>query len=160
MDAAQLNTLFELAKTSRDAAATRLARLEQQVQQAQQHLQTLVGYSDEYAARLQTQAGDQLDPASQSNKRAFLAKLRLALDTQQREVGAREQASTAGRAELALCQRKLKSLETLIQRRAEEALRHAARHEQRHTDEAAQRTASSQLASPAGSHSTNDLHRL
>ncbi len=115
MDAAQLNTLFELARTSRDAAATRLARLEQQVQQAREHLQTLVGYSDEYAARLQTQAGDQLDPASQSNKRAFLAKLRLA---------------------------------------------RAARHEQRHTDEAAQRTASSQLASAAGSHSTNDLHRL
>jgi len=160
MDPAQLNTLLELARTSRDAAATRLARLEQQVQQAREHLQTLVGYSQDYASRMQPRAGDTLDPAAQSNKRAFLARLRAALETQQREVGAREQASAAGRAELAVCQRKLKSLETLIQRHADEALRRAARHEQRHTDEAAQRATSSRQASPAGSHSTADLHRI
>ena len=53
----------------------------------------------------------------------------------------------------------LKSLETLIQRRADDAQRHAARREQRHTDEAAQRTAA-HSSSPAGSHSTADLHRI
>ena len=160
MDAAQMNTLFELARTSRDAAAARLARMEQQAGQARQHLQTLLAYSEDYAVRLQTQAGDQLDPAAQSNRRAFLDRLRAALETQQCEVGAREQASAAARAELAMCQRKLKSLETLIQRQADETMRRAARHEQRHTDEAAQRAASSQLATPVGSHSTADLHRL
>jgi flagellar FliJ protein len=159
MDPTQLHRLFELARTSRDAAATRLARLEQQVQQARDHLQTLLGYSQDYATRLQSQPGDTLDPAAQSNKRAFLARLRVALDTQRREVGAREQASAAARAELAVCQRKLKSLETLIQRKADEAQRHAARREQRHTDEAAQRAAA-HSSSPAGSHSTADLHRI
>jgi flagellar FliJ protein len=160
MDPTQLNTLFELTRTSRDAAATRLARLEKQVQLAREHLETLLGYSNDYATRLQTQAGDELDPAAQSNRRAFLAKLRIALETQQREVGAREQASAAARGELAVCQRKFKSLETLIERRAQEAQRSTARREQRHTDEAAQRAASSHPASPTSSQSTADLHRL
>jgi len=159
MDPAQLNTLFELAKTSRDAAANRLARLEQQAQQAREHLQTLNSYSNDYAVRLQAQTGDTLDPAAQSNKRAFLSRLRSALDTQQLEVGAREQACAAARAELAVFQRKIKSLETLIQRRASEASRLEARREQRHTDEAAQRV-TMPSAAQAGSQSTQDLHRL
>jgi flagellar FliJ protein len=140
MNSTQLNTLLDLTRIARDSAATRLARLEQQAQQARDHLQTLLGYSTDYAARLQAHAGDELDPAAQSNQRAFLARLRVALETQQREVGAREQATVAARAELATCQRKLKSLETLVERRAQEESRRVARREQRHTDEAAQRT--------------------
>jgi flagellar protein FliJ len=139
MDAAQLNTLFELARTTRDAAGARLARLEQQTQQAREHLQTLQNYASDYALRLQAKAGDELDPAAQVNQRAFLARLRAALETQQAEVAAREQAGTNARAELAVCQRKIKSLEALMQRRAEEASRQRARLDQRHTDEAAQR---------------------
>jgi len=159
MDATQLSRLFELAKTARDAAAARLARLEQQAQQAREHLQTLVSYADDYALRLQTQPGDALDPAAQLNKRAFLARLRGALQAQQGEVGAREQACAASRADLAVCQRKIKSLEALIQRRHIEASRQEARREQRHTDEAAQRT-SMAIATQFGSSSTQDLHRL
>ncbi len=159
MDPAQLNTLLELTRAARDAAAARLARLELLAQQAREHLQTLIGYSNDYAARLQTQAGDELDPAAQSNQRAFLARLRVALETQQQEVGSREQASAVARAELTVCQRKLKSLQTLIERRAEEARRNASRREQRNTDEAAQRI-TSPIALQAGSQSTGDLHRL
>jgi flagellar protein FliJ len=159
MDPAQLHTLFELAKTSRDAAASRLGRLEQQAQQAREHLQTLQDYSDDYALRLQTQPGDTLDPAAQANQRAFLSRLRIALQTQLTEVGAREQASAAARAELAVCQRKIKSLETLIQRRADETQRTESRREQRHTDEAAQRLAAP-VATQAGPQSTQDLYRL
>jgi len=159
MDSTQLNKLLDLTRVARDAAAARLARLEQQVQHAREHLQTLTAYSDDYAARLQAQPGDTLDPAAQSNKRAFLARLRFALETQQREVVTREQASSVARAELAVCQRKVKSLETLIQRRAQEESRSAARREQRHTDEAAQR-ASMQASPQTGSQSTIDLHRL
>jgi flagellar FliJ protein len=139
MNSTQLNTLLDVTRISRDAAAANLARLEQQVRQAREHLQTLEGYSSDYAARLQANAGDELDPAAQSNQRAFLVKLQVALEAQQREVGAREQASAQARAELAVCQRKLKSLETLIERRAQEEQRRSARREQRHTDEAAQR---------------------
>src|SRR6266403_1055132 len=127
------------ASIARDSAAARLARLEQQTQLAREHLQTLQGYSNDYSARLQARAGDQLDPAAQSNQRAFLARLRVALQTQQREVGAREQASAQARGELAACRRELKSLGTLIGRRAQEEQQRAARREQRHTDEAAQR---------------------
>lgn len=139
MNSNQLNTLLELARTARDSAAMRLARLEQQTQQAREHQQTLLGYSKDYAARLQARAGDELDPAAQSNQRAFLARLRVAVETQQREVGAREQASATVRAELATCQRKLKSLETLLERREQEESQRVARREQRHTDEVAQR---------------------
>jgi flagellar FliJ protein len=139
MNSKQLNTLLDLTRIARDSAATRQARLEQQAQLAREHLQTLAGYSSDYAARLKARAGDELDPAAQSNQRAFLARLRVAMQTQQREVAAREQASAEARAELAACQRKLKSLETLVERRAQEELRRSARREQRHTDEAAQR---------------------
>lgn len=159
MDSTQLTTLLDLTRVARDAAASRLARLEQQVRQAREHLQTLEGYSSDYSAKLQHHEGDALDPAAQSNKRAFLAKLRIALETQQREVAAREQASASARSELAVCQRKLKSLETLIQRRAQEQMLHAARRDQRQTDEAAQRS-SVPVAAQAGSTSTHDLHRL
>jgi len=139
MNSNQLNTLLDVTRIARDAAATRLARLEEQVNQAREHLQTLHGYSNDYAARLQARTGDELDPAAQANQRAFLSRLRVALETQQREVGAREQASAAARADLAACQRKLKSLETLLERRAQEESQRAARREQRQTDEMAQR---------------------
>ena len=139
MNPTQLNRLLELTRIARDAAATRLARLEQQTRQAREHLQTLLGYSEDYAARLQARVGDELDPAAQSNQRAFMARLRLALETQQREVDAREQAAAGARAELSGCQRKLKSLETLMERRAQEELQRTSRREQRHTDELAQR---------------------
>lgn len=139
MNANQLNTLLEVTRIARDSAAARLARLEEQTRQAREHLQTLHGYSNDYAARLQARAGDELDPAAQANQRAFLLRLRVALETQQREVGAREQASVAARAELAACQRKLKSLETLLERRAQEESQRVARREQRHMDEVAQR---------------------
>lgn len=147
MDSMQMNTVLGLAQEARDAAALRLARLEQQLQQAREHLQTLVGYSNDYTAKLQSRAGDTLDPAGQLNQRAFLSRLRIALETQQREVGAREQASATVRAELAACQRKVKSLETLIERRAQEHQRHAARREQLQTDEAAQRACLPNLTS-------------
>ena len=140
MDSTQLATLLEVTRTARDAAAKRVAHLEQQVQQAREHLQTLLDYSTDYAGRLQARAGDELDPAAQANQRAFFGKLRIALEAQQREVGAREQASASARADLAVCQRKVKSLETLAQRRADDQAQRAARHEQRHTDEVAQRT--------------------
>jgi flagellar FliJ protein len=159
MDAAQLTTLFELAKTSRDAAGIRLARLEQQARQAREHLQTLEAYSSDYAAKLQAQAGDELDPAAQANKREFLARLRLATETQKSEVGGREQACAAARGELAQCQRKIKSLETLMRRRHEEINRIESRREQGRTDEAAQRLGSSD-GGPSGSASTQDLFRL
>jgi flagellar FliJ protein len=139
MNSAQLNTLLDLTRIARDAAAARVARLEQQVQLAREHLRTLEGYSNDYTARLQARAGDELDPAAQSNQRAFLTRLMVAMQTQQREVDAREHASGEARTELAACQRKLKSLETLIERRTQEELRRSARREQRHTDEAAQR---------------------
>jgi flagellar FliJ protein len=139
MNSAQLNTLLDLTRIARDAAAARVARLEQQVQLAREHLRTLEGYSNDYTTRLQARAGDELDPAAQSNQRAFLTRLGVAMQTQQREVDAREHASAEARTELAACQRKLKSLETLIERRTQEELRRSARREQRHTDEAAQR---------------------
>jgi flagellar FliJ protein len=159
MNATQLLRLLDVARMSRDCAASRLARLQQQARQARDHLQTLVGYSDDYADRLQAHAGDQLDPAAQANQRAFLSKLEVALETQRREVGAREQAAAAAQAELAVHQRKLKSLEALMERRVQEELRDTARREQRHTDEAAQRSATP-AAAQAGSQSTTDLHRL
>ena len=158
MDATQLNTLLEVARTARDAATARLAQMQQQVNQARQHQQTLLAYADEYEARVRTQPGDTLDPAAQSNQRAFLAKLRRALEVQQREVTAREQVSAAALADLGVCQRKLKSLETLLARRLQEARLRASQREQRHTDEAAQRTAMRNSDSADGA--TAELHRL
>jgi flagellar FliJ protein len=139
MDNASLNTLMEIATAARDAAMARHAQMERQADQARRNLAVLRGYAGDYAQRGKAQPGDGLDPAAQANWRAFLARLQQAQAAQAAEVERCEHAAAAAGDESAQCQRKLKSLQALARRRAEEAARIEARRDQKHTDEIAQR---------------------
>lgn len=140
MDAANLQMLIELATTSRDGAAAHLAQMRQQLAQAQAQQAALRGYACEYTSRASRNSQQGIDPAAQSNWRAFDAKLEQALAQQAREVERREALAALAERELNEMQRRVKSLDTLAARQRESLRQSTARREQKHTDEIAART--------------------
>jgi flagellar protein FliJ len=139
MEAATLTTLIELATTSRDAAATRLARCERTLGMVRASLERLRGYATDYGGRARDQRQRGFDIAAELNQRAFDAKLNHALEAQLREVELHQRQVDAASAELAQCERKLRSLDKLAQRRAAELLQLEATREQKLNDEIASR---------------------
>jgi flagellar export protein FliJ len=139
MDSANLSMLIELARTARDAAATRCAQARVQVEQGRQQLELLRGYVREYDRRSMATLSQGVDLAAQNNLRAFVAKLTRAVEIQQTEVVRREEALTAADAELLQMRTRLGSLEKLQARHAQTAQTQARRHEQRSLDEMASR---------------------
>lgn len=137
METQSLAILTELAVTARDAAAARRAQLQQHLQQAQQQLDVLRSYARDYAQRSQASLARGCDPAAQMNWRAFAAKLEQAVASQANEVAARERQLAAADAELNQAQRRLKSLQTLTERKQEAARLVEQRKEQKTTDELA-----------------------
>ena len=137
MEANSLRMLIELAVTARDAAAARRAQAQMQFAQSQAQLEQLHGYARDYDRRAQSTLSEGCDIAVQSNLRAFAAKLRRAVEQQSAEVQRRQQVVAAADVELQQMQRKLKSLETLEERRRTGLLAVAARRDQRSTDEIA-----------------------
>jgi flagellar export protein FliJ len=140
MDSASLSMLIELAKTARDAAATRCAQARLQVEQARQQLELLRGYAREYDRRSMATLSQGVDLAAQNNLRAFVAKLSTAVTIQQEEVARREQALGAADAELVQMRTRLGSLEKLAERNEQSAQIQERRREQRTLDEMARRT--------------------
>ncbi len=139
MQTATLQTLIEQARTRCEAAQQRLAAAQRALVGAQTHLRVLQQYEREYLQRSRAQPGAECDPSAQHNQRAFLSRLNVAVQTQTRECETGERMLAAARDELAVCQRKYKSLETLAKRQHEERQRSLARNDQKNTDEFAQR---------------------
>jgi flagellar protein FliJ len=139
METATLQTLIEQARMRYEASQQRLAAAQRALGNAQAHLRVLQQYEREYLQRSRAQPGAECDPSAQHNQRAFLARLHVAVQTQTRECETGERMLAAARAELAECQKKQRSLETLAKRQHEERQRSAARHDQKNTDEFAQR---------------------
>jgi flagellar FliJ protein len=139
MDSASLGMLIEMAKTARDAAATRCAQARLAVEQARQQLELLRGYAREYDRRSMATLSQGVDLAAQNNLRAFVAKLTTAVTVQQGEDARREQALAAADAELLQMRTRLGSLEKLAARNELSAQNTARRREQRSLDEMASR---------------------
>jgi len=129
--------LIELATTSRDAAAARRAELQQRADDARAQLDVLRNYAHDYVQRSQAQLAAGCDPAAQLNWRAFALKLDQAIAAQQTELHTREQQLVLGEEELQQALRRLKSLETLAERRQLQAQQIAQRIDQKQTDEIA-----------------------
>lgn len=149
MDPTNLTMLIELASTSRDAAAARAAQASEAVAGAQKQLKALESYAHEYAGRARHQAASGVDAAAQANWRAFDVRLEQALRQQQREVERRVALATVAQQELSGLQRRVKSLETLAERRRESARRSQSRREQKTLDEIAARNFTLQDAAHA-----------
>jgi flagellar export protein FliJ len=137
MDENNLAMLIELAVTSRDAAASRVAQQKAQLEQARKQLELLRGYQRDYDRRAQATLSQGCDVAAQDNLRAFTAKLQTAVDAQTREVAKRESAAQAAQAEWQQMEQRVRSLEKLAQRRRDEVRQRADRREQKTNDEVA-----------------------
>jgi len=137
MDAHSLRMLIELAKTSRDAAAAQRAQAQTQLAQARAQLDQLRGYERDYERRRQATLSDGCAIAVQDNLRAFIGKLGRALEQQSGEVARREQSLLRADAQLAQALRRLRSLETLAERRRAAERAAGLRREQKSMDEIA-----------------------
>ncbi len=139
MDSANLSMLIEMAKTARDAAATKCAQAKMEVEQARQQLELLQGYARDYDRRSMATLSQGVDLAAQNNLRAFVAKLTRAVEIQAIEVKHRETAQAAADTELAQMRMRLSSLEKLAARQQQATLTKERKREQRSLDEMSQR---------------------
>lgn len=130
-----LDTLIDLTREAVDNAGRQLAGARRSQQQAQNQLDTLQHYRQEYSRGLQKAMQEGMEPASLLNYQAFLRTLddaidraRQALNDQQRQVSQRQQQWLEQ-------QRKLNSYHTLTERRAQAEQLRDNRSQQRITDE-------------------------
>lgn len=136
MSTSSLDLLTELAQKARDVAARTLAQQRQALKQTQQQLQTLQQYHREYRQSLQQKLfKDGMSPASLANYRAFLASLDRAMDRASQSLEKHQQDIAGSQLEWQVHWRRQHALQTLGQRRLEQALQQAGRREQRLNDE-------------------------
>ena len=139
--ASALDTLIDLAQRDSDAAAKRLGVALKQVEDAEQKLQMLVGYRDEYARKLDAAQVAGITPFAYNNFVAFIGKLDTALNGQRDVVKhARSRADTE-RATWQESERKRLSYRTLNERAAAEALKVQNKRDQKMMDDHAARGA-------------------
>jgi len=136
-----LETLIDLAQKDSDAAAKRLGAANKLVEEAEQKLEMLVGYRDEYARKLDAAQVAGITPFAYHNFVAFIDKLDNALNGQ-RDVlkHARFKAETE-RKTLQESERKRLSYRTLNERAASEALKVQNKRDQKLMDDHAARGA-------------------
>jgi flagellar FliJ protein len=135
--------LQELARKECDQAASRMGHAQRRAADAEKKLQLLEGYRADYETRQRSL--ERTDVLALSNLHAFVAKLRAAIDRQQREVQTACAESIAAHAEWMQARQRLKSLEVLLERREAAARAHAARLQQKQQDEMAARLARAAL---------------
>ena len=136
-----IETLIDLAQKDSDAAAKRLGAANKLVEEAEQKLEMLVGYRDEYARKLDAAQVAGITPFAYHNFVAFIGKLDNALNGQ-RDVlkHARFKADTE-RKTLQESERKRLSYRTLNERAASEALKVQNKRDQKLMDDHAARGA-------------------
>jgi flagellar protein FliJ len=137
-----LDLVIRVSTDRRNGAVLALAGSRRQIDEAQRKLELLSSYHRDYLARMNggMEAGG-TDPVRIANTRAFIDKLEHAILQQQREVAACESYSNVCLHLLTAKEKKLKSLEILRDRRADEAGRAESRREQKRTDEFGARAA-------------------
>lgn len=133
--ATPLNTLIDLARSARDTAGQQLAGARQTEMQLHQQVQQLKEYRLEYVHKLQTTLKNGTSLATVNDYRRFITSLDDAIAHAQTELASRKQVVIDRQQALQLEQRRLKSFDTLVSRREQEALRQEERRELRQTDE-------------------------
>lgn len=134
-----LDTLIELATQQSDEAAKRLGKAVKAGDDAQQKLQLLMQYRDDYAARLRSSAATGLTASGYRNFQMFLDKLDDAIASQQRVVQDSQRRVSNERTAWQSSERKRLSYDTLATRAMSAQLLKQARREQKQTDEFAAR---------------------
>jgi flagellar protein FliJ len=131
-----LHYLLERAQQELDQAARQLGRVQREQAEAQQQLDALLRYRDEYQAGFTQRARLQGMPAGNwRNFQAFVDTLDAAIGQQRRVLEAARARVEAAHPEWQAKKRTHGAYETLIAREAAQTARLAARREQRDTDE-------------------------
>ena len=136
-----LETLIELAQRDSDAAAKRLGAALKAVEEAEQKLQMLLGYRQDYADRLDQAQMAGITPFAYANFVAFVGKLDNAINGQREVVKHAQYKSELEKKAWQESERKRLSYRTLTERAAAEALRTENKRDQKMMDDHAARTA-------------------
>jgi flagellar FliJ protein len=135
-----LETLIELAQRDSDDAAKRLGAALKGVEEAEQKLQMLLGYRDDYANRLDQAQMNGITPFAYANFVAFVGKLDNAINGQQEVLKHAKYKSELEKATWQESERKRLSYRTLNDRAAAEALKIENKRDQKMMDDHAART--------------------
>ena len=141
MAQSQLQTLIGLAEQSTDAAAKRVGAATRAVQEAEQKLQMLHGFRDDYAQRLQQQGSHGMSPHAYRNYLGFMQKLEVAINGQQDVIRMAEQRLQAEQHAWQEAEKKRLSYQTLDKRAQQRAQQKELKRDQRAMDEFAARQA-------------------
>ena len=137
----QLETLIDLARRETDDAAKRLGAALKAVADAEEKLNMLVGYREEYGRRFDASQQQGITPMAYRNFQAFMEKLDTAIKGQQEVV---RHSKARGDQEKQLWQdaeRKRMSFSTLRDRAEAQELKKEAKRDQKAMDEHASRQA-------------------
>ena len=140
-DTSALQTLVDLAQRESDNRAKRLGVALKAVEEAEQKLQMLLGYRQDYADRLDQAQMNGITPFAYANFVAFLGKLDNAINGQREVIKHAEYKADTERKALQESERKRLSYRTLNERAAAQALAIETRRDQKMTDDFAARTA-------------------
>lgn len=135
-----LDTLIELAQRDSDDAAKRLGAALKSVEEAEQKLQMLLGYRQDYADRLDQAQMNGITPFAYANFVAFVGKLDNAINGQQEVLKHAKYKSGLEKAAWQESERKRLSYRTLNDRAAAEALKIENKRDQKMMDDHAART--------------------
>ena len=136
-----LDTLIELAQRATDDAAKRLGAALKAQGECEQKLAMLLGYRDDYAAKLDAAQMAGITPMAYRNFVAFMDKLDIAINGQRDIIKHAQYKSGVEKAAWQACERKRLSYRTLNERAAIETLRRENKLDQKQTDEHAARQA-------------------
>lgn len=136
-----LDTLNDLARRATDDAAKRLGAALKHAEEAQQKLDMLLGYRDDYCARLDAMQRDGITPMAYQNFVAFMGKLDAAVNGQREIVRHARHAADMAKQAWQAAERKRLSYATLSNRAAEAQLQRENKREQKLMDEHATRQA-------------------
>jgi flagellar FliJ protein len=136
-----LDTLIDLAQRESDDRARRLGAALKAVEEAEQKLQMLLGYRDDYETRFAQAQMAGITPMAHRNFVAFVDKLENAINGQREVLKHAEYKSGMEKSAWQASERKRLSYRTLNERAAAEALRLENKRDQKAMDEHAARQA-------------------
>jgi len=136
-----LETLIDLAQRDSDAAARRLGAALKAVEEAEQKLQMLLGFRDDYARKLDAAQMAGITPFAYHNFVAFMGKLDNAINGQREVLKHAQHKSGVEKAAWNESERKRLSYRTLNERAAAEALKIESKRDQKLMDDHAARGA-------------------
>jgi flagellar FliJ protein len=141
--------LLDHERRARDEALQALSRAEGQAGQADAQAEALAVYRSEYVERWSTRFRDPGSVALLQCYQGFMQRLEQAIQQQHNTVSQAQIRVDQARGALRDNQRRVASVEKLIERRRAQEQRHLARREQTRSDETAQRAHARRLASRA-----------